>query len=172
MEPSTTSAAESIPAFVSVRIAPTNREPFEFSGCLLAESIGEESSGGEALAFHSLRVYQVEADGIMVVIEFHGHDVAFVEAELVSSLDEVDDFFSIYAADCFQEFCPSVAHPGFSEQEAVRKFEAQTAVILEELAKFATNSPMVAAASPLAGLAGSTKQVTQEELQPGANLGQ
>ncbi|MCA9045517.1 MAG: hypothetical protein KDA69_14420 [Planctomycetaceae bacterium] len=135
MDPSTSVAAEGFPAFEALVVEPTNREPLEFRGRLLIESDGRMANEDDSASspYHTLKVYVVEGGGFLVAIEFCNAECVLIDAEMVASLDELDDFFSIYAAGCFQEFYPAVTHPGIGEQETIRAFETQSASVLSQL---------------------------------------
>ncbi len=84
-------------------IARQHREPLRFNGILQFESIGcqlPEYLAGDL--YHNLRLYKLRSEGYAVVVEFHREDDAtFVEAAIVDSVADVDDFFCLHAGDYF-----------------------------------------------------------------------
>ncbi len=86
------------------RIERSDGNVLNFKGKLGLQLSGSDSP--DYLAdepYHQISVYRTDSGAYGVVIEFvvPGHP-RFVDAELVSNVDEMDDFFCIHVSDLFQ----------------------------------------------------------------------
>ncbi len=110
--------------------------PLEFDGELMVESSGDQLPGYVAGdPFHHLLVYRLAESRFAVVIDFHASNTQSVtDAEFVNSLDEMDDFFCIHAADQFMQTAlaplASQREEKEREQRMLQRFDKQVLEVL------------------------------------------
>ena len=110
--------------------------PLEFDGEVMVESSGDQLPGYVAGdPFHQLLVYRLADSRFAVVIDFHASNTQSVtDAEFVNSLDEMDDFFCIHAADQFMQTAlaplPSQREEKEREQRMLHRFDKQVLEVL------------------------------------------
>ena len=93
---------------------------------------------------HQISVYRPESGTYAVVIEFYvPGQPKLVDAELISSVDEMDDFFCIHVSDLFQNresaFGEAPPKSADEEQLVLRRYDALVSQVLKSL-KTSTNA--------------------------------
>jgi|GEM_PF-2167991 len=85
-------------------VARTNAPVLRFRGELQLETDG--SAAPDYVAgdpYHRICVFAVDGGGHAVVIEFHQGTTCTIDGEVVQSVEELDDFFCVHAAEQFPE---------------------------------------------------------------------
>ena len=92
-----------MPESFEFEIPRQTREPLRFNGRLEFESNGcDVGTYRFGDPYHRLRLYKLLSAGYAAIVEFHlAADTFIVDAAIVDSTSDVDDFFCLHAGDQF-----------------------------------------------------------------------
>ena len=123
-------------------------DPLQFDGELRVESNGSAwPDYRPAEPHHVLRVYDVATGDFAVIVEFWlSATDSIVDGELVTSVDELDDFFCIQAADHFMQLgSVSARQEQDLEQRLLARYDQQVLDVLTACGLKSKTHPRMAA---------------------------